>query len=35
MKRPVLFQLEGAVNVIKDMNYVSIKPSVTTMFCYH
>jgi len=27
----ILFQLEGAVNVIKDMNYVSIKPSVTTM----
>lgn len=28
----ILFQLKGAVNVIKDMNYVSIKPSVATMF---
>jgi len=30
----ILFQLQGAVNVIKDMNYVSIKLSATTMF-YH
>jgi hypothetical protein len=31
----ILFHLEGAVNVITDMNYVRIKPPVTTMFCYH
>jgi len=28
----ILFQLKGAVNVIKDMNYVSTKSSVTTVF---